>query len=183
MNKVLNMIKQAFISVVGSDSGAYPVSQATYNSKSTDYTRLSPYGLCSNPPENSLVVLFSAQCQESVKFGIADDMPNRFKNLKSGEVVLFNYISGSYIFLKQNGDIEVEVKNNLITNVTGTNTETSALKTINADTQVNGNLTSSGGIRSDSGFNISGNDGVSGTFTSNDGKTITVTEGLITSIV
>ena len=44
-------------------------------------------------------------------------------------------------------------------------------------------FTSSGKVRANSKFNINGTDGATGTFTSQDGKTISVSGGIITSIV
>lgn len=167
---ILQMIKQAFISFVTDDSTAYPQGQATYNGKTSEFTRLSPYGLCSNPPQGALILLFSSQGQESVKFGISDLMPDRFKNLKSGEVVLYNYLSRSFVYIKENGDIEVNSQadllanvasnvtlscgGNLSANVSGTTTVDSAGNvtvtapqlTLNGNLQVNGNITSSGTV-------------------------------------
>lgn len=117
--KFRNIIKQGLITLLNDDTSAYPTAQATMNGKPTDYTRLSPYGLDSNPPSNAWVLLFNSQGDESVKFGIASDLLNRKKALKKGEVVLYNTLSKSWVHLKENGDIELDVKNDLIANVVG----------------------------------------------------------------
>lgn len=119
INKALQMIKQAYISTVNDDSSVFPTTEVSYNSKKSNVIRFSPYGLCSNTPTNSNVILLSADGQESLKYALSDDMQNRYKNLKEGEVVLYNYMSGSYTYLKENGDIETECKNNEIINVVG----------------------------------------------------------------
>jgi hypothetical protein len=46
-----------------------------------------------------------------------------------------------------------------------------------------GNLQATGKVRADNGFNINGTNGASGSFTTADGKTVTVSGGIITSIV
>lgn len=110
-------IKQAVITAVTDDSSAYPQGQGEHNEKPVKYTRLSPYGLDTNPPKDLWVLLFSSQAQEAVKLGIASDFLKRFKDLKEGEVALYNTLSKSFVFLKENGDIEIDAKNDLIANV------------------------------------------------------------------
>ena len=105
--KVLSTIKQAVITLVTSDSSQYPRGQAKYNDKVTNYTRLSPYGLVSNPPKGSWVLLLSSMAQSAVKFGIASDMLGRIKGLKEGECGLYNTKTTSYVLLKANGDVDV----------------------------------------------------------------------------
>lgn len=100
-------IKQAFKSLVDKDSSRFPKGQAEYNQKPTEYARLAMYGLCTNAPKDSHVLLISSQNQESVKFGIENDFIRRFKNLKEGEVVLFNTLTNAFVFLKEDGTIEV----------------------------------------------------------------------------
>lgn len=74
-----------------------------------------------------------------------------------------------------------------LTDSTGTNVErvrvTSAGRMGIGTTTPNELLEVNGKIRSNTGFNINGTDGASGSFTTVDGKTVTVTNGIITSIV
>ena len=118
LRKLLNLIKQAVVTWTD-DTMAYPRGQAAYNGKTSSYMRLSPYGLCSNPPEGSWVALFSLQGQESVKFGIADDMINRMKNLSPGEAALYNTQTQSYALLKADGNIEVAANGDIEASATG----------------------------------------------------------------
>ena len=106
--KIRQMIKQAVISIITDDSGPYPTGQAIYNGKVTEFLRYSPYGLESNPPEGSWVLLLESQGQESTKIGLPADFLNRKKGKKSGEVRLHNTLSGSNVLLKENGDIEID---------------------------------------------------------------------------
>lgn len=129
--KLFKIIKQAFISAVNSDGTAYPTAQATYNEKATDVVRLSSYGLCSNPPTGSLALLLSSNGQEAVKYAVIDDMQNRFKNLAEGEVVLFNYETGNYVYLKNDGEILINTDGD-IKAVAGGNIEATAGGSIEA---------------------------------------------------
>ena len=128
LRRILQMIKQAVITLVTSDTSAYPQGQAEYNGKITNYTRLSPYGLDSNPPVGSSVILLSSQGQEAVKFGIASDFLGRKKELKEGEVALYNTLTQSLVLLKENGDIEISTSNLIV----------------NGNLEVTGNMTNDG---------------------------------------
>jgi phage gp45-like len=146
--KLLQMIKQAVITLVTSDASDYPQGQGKYNDKVTDYTRLSPYGLDSNPPAGVTIVLFSSQGQEAVKFGIASDFLGRLKGLKEGEVALYNTLTKSFVFLKENGDIEINAKSALLINAVG-DTEINTPNLV-----LNGNLEITGGTVTNDGTNI-----------------------------
>lgn len=119
LRNLLQLIKQAYISAVNDDSKVFPIADVTYNSKISKAVRFSPYGLCSNAPLNSNVILLTIDGMESLKYALCDDMQNRFKNLKEGEVVLYNYVSGSYVYLKENGDVHINCKNDIQIDVVG----------------------------------------------------------------
>jgi phage gp45-like len=139
MRKILNMMRQGFVSLISNDSEPYPIAQATVNGKPTQFTRLSIYGICSNPPKNSHVFLMSSQGQEAVKFGVLNDFLNRKKNLKEGEVAIINTKTGAFILLKENGDIDIESAN---TNYTGN------IKIV-GDLDVDGDIAATGDITVD----------------------------------
>ena len=132
--KILQKIKQAFSCCPGDDSDYYPLGQCSYNKKTAYFTRLLPYGISSLEPEGSFVLIINSQGHESVKYGIPSAMMDRFKGLKEGEVALYNSITGVYVFLKEDGTVEI-------------NTNT----TIDGDLDITGNLNVSGDV------NISGN--------------------------
>ncbi len=69
---------------------------------------LSPYGLCTNPPDNSLAVAFNLQNIASNTVALIDDPENRKKGLEKGEVALYNYVTGSVVYLKSDNSIEIE---------------------------------------------------------------------------
>lgn len=66
------------------------------------------YGVISNPPAGSQVLLLPQNGQESASIGIADHPAIRpVRDLEPGEVGMVNYLTKSHVIFKQNGDIEV----------------------------------------------------------------------------
>lgn len=74
---------------------------------------LTPYGLYNSPPVGSELTVFSVRGNSDDLCGIANDYKGRFKGLKEGEVALVNLLTGSYVRLKENGDIEVNSDSNV----------------------------------------------------------------------
>lgn len=108
LNKLKNLIKTARL-LSSDDSGNIRIAIASYLQKNQKTVIHFPYGLSAKPPPNSLMMVFAIQGQEGKLFAIVDDPANRpIKNLKDGEVVLANYKNQSYIYLKDNGDIEIQ---------------------------------------------------------------------------
>ncbi len=105
--KVINLIKQGFLSIAGKDNGEFPLGQASYNDTDSDFVRLSTYGICANPPKDSHVLLFNSRASESNKFGIVNDFTNRKKDLEEGEVALYNSKTKTIIILKEDGSIGI----------------------------------------------------------------------------
>lgn len=79
----------------------------------------SPYGLCSNPPVGSSGLVFNTNAGSNHPVGVVDFPSKRFKNLAEGEVVVGNYITGSYIKFLANGDINLYTTGDI--QVTGEN--------------------------------------------------------------
>ena len=173
MQKLRSMIKQAYHSLAGNDSSAYPTAQFAYNGKATEVVRLSPYGLCSNPPLGAMGVLFQIQGREGVKYAVTDDMLARYKNLEPGEVQIGNYATKASIKFDNDGNVIVTVTDgNLIANVTGDMTATvsgdvsmtaggAASITSSGDTTITapnirlvGNVVMSGGTVTSDGTNV-----------------------------
>lgn len=90
------------------DSGNYRNAMISSLGKNQKCQVLSPYGLCSNPPDNSLAALFNLQGIAANTIAIVDDPKNRKKNLAKGEVALYNYTSGSLIHLKEDGTVIID---------------------------------------------------------------------------
>jgi len=128
-NKFLQIIRQAYYSVVSSDISEYPQAQVTSNGKPTLITRLSTYGVVANPPLDSHVLMCQSQGQESTKFGIFNDFLRRKKGLAEGECALYNTLTGAIVYMKADGSIAIESD-------TSIDTETPVVN-IDADTEVN----------------------------------------------
>lgn len=109
-----------------------------------------PYGLTANVPEGALCVSWQVSGQESDRAAIADFPQRRPKNLAPGEVVVSNYLTGSEVRFKANGDIDV--------------TSTSMVKitapdvTIISDVEVTGTITNNGTTIGDDHIHSQGND-------------------------
>lgn len=117
------------------------------------------YGLISNPPAGSQVLLLPQNGQESASIGLADHPALRpVRDLLPGEVGIVNYLTKSHIIFKQNGDIEVFTEaGNLVATIAG-NVELTA--TGNMTATISGNLTATAaqinlnGVIIDGGGNI-----------------------------
>ena len=104
----MNFIKQAWYSLVSKDDSVYPKGKATVGGKTSNFTRLSVYGVDSNPPVNSHILLFNSRGQESNQFGLVNDFENRKKDLKEGEVAVHNTKTGAFVYFKEDGSVAVE---------------------------------------------------------------------------
>lgn len=112
MQMLRNLIKRAAVAIIN-DSGNYQTAQVSYFGKVSDIEVINPYGISSSPPIDSLVLMFNVMGQEENKAGIINAQPLRFKNLKEGELVVGNYLTGSYVKFLQNGDIDVFTGNDV----------------------------------------------------------------------
>jgi phage gp45-like len=162
--RILQMIKQAYVSGVTDDSSAYPQVQVSYNGKATNAVRLSPYGLCTNPPNGANVLLLSSQAQESTKFALIDDMRNRFNNLEEGEVAVYHYDTESLIYFKNNGNIEIVANGNLLASVEG-KTDLDSTGDVTVTTDGNAKIDASGNVDVDAGGTLTADAVTSATVT------------------
>lgn len=115
------------------DSGGTRRGAASWLGRESQPIQLaSLYGLISNPPAGSQVLLLPQNGQESACIGLADHPNLRpIRDTASGEVGVANYLTGSYVMFRENGDIEVfTAAGNLIANITG-----------NATIEITGNAT------------------------------------------
>lgn len=148
--KLLQKIKQAFSSNPGNDSESYPQGQCGFNGKTAKFLRLLPYGISSLEPKDSYVFIINSQGQEALKVGIPSAMQNRKKNLKQGEVAIFNSQTGTYVILYEDGTFEI--------NCSGL---------IDGDVEITGNVQIGGNL------NVDGNTTVGGALTVTGATTLT----------
>lgn len=118
------------------------------------------YGLVHNPPAGSQVLLLPQNGQESASIGLPDHPNIRpLIGLLSGEVAVVNYLTGSHVIFKENGDIEVvTTAGNLIATIEGdiTATATGNITLTGAQLNLNGviidgsgNITTPGVVTAD----------------------------------
>ena len=139
--------------------------------------RLGQYGLYGNAPKNSFVIVMQINGQEENLFGIEDDVNNRPRGLKEGEVMIFNTMTKNYIYLKEDGNTECYAKKDMNIKTVGTVNITAETVILNSPTQIKGGLT----VDSISADSISTKtmeveSGASGTFTSS----VTSEKGIVT---
>ena len=103
--------------------------------------RLGQYGLYGNAPKNSFVVVMQINGQEENLFGIEDDVNNRPRGLKEGEVMIFNTLTKNYIYLKEDSNTEFYAKKDMNIKAVGTVNVTAETVILNSPTQIKGGLT------------------------------------------
>lgn len=77
-----------------------------------------PYGLYANPPMDSVVLCLNMGEQEENRAGIAYHPTKRVKGLAPTEVGIGNPFSETLIKFNKDGDVEIQVKRDLIVTVT-----------------------------------------------------------------
>jgi len=171
---IKNLVKWCCITKSSADNKQFPVAQITSLEKVADCVILYPYGLYANAPTGALGVMFCMEGDEQNKAAIVNVTDARVKNLKEGEVVTGNPITGSCIKFDKDKNMVLTVNNDLQISVNNDNQVT-----------INGsyNLTVAGQANLQaSQFNFNGNIVVNGTITANDGGgSVTMSGGALTT--
>lgn len=108
INKIKNIVKIARIVSVD-DSADIRTGVVKYLGKEQACAVFTPYGLMSNPPENSMGPIFQIAGEESKLVGMFDRTDNRpVKDLVAGEVVVGNYETGEYVRFKDGNIVEIQ---------------------------------------------------------------------------
>jgi len=111
LNMIKNLVKKSIQTLSVDDTGNYQTAQVSFLGQTHTVKQLIPYGLYSNSPISSEWIILSLRANPNDKVGIANDYSNRPKNLKEGEVVLYNIKTNTSIKLDSNGDILLNAKN------------------------------------------------------------------------
>lgn len=116
-----NLLKRAYISKEIIDNSApYLNTQITYFDKTTNAEMIFPYGIQAIPPKETIGLLFNILGYEDNLAFIPYAQNERFKILKAeGEIIVGSPKTGSYVYFKSNGEIEIESKGKLVINVNG----------------------------------------------------------------
>jgi phage baseplate assembly protein gpV len=104
-NFASNIIKQCYVTLVGDDSGRVPLTQVAYMDKAVECEVITPYGLYSNPPVNSMGILFHPFGDEQIRAAILNVLDERFKNLLAGEVQIGNPLTQCSIKFDKDGNL------------------------------------------------------------------------------
>jgi phage gp45-like len=107
------MIKRGIITLASKNEQDFQVCQVKYLGKTKNIELVLPYGLYSNPKEESIVILLNIGANEENVAGIPYNPYIRFKELEAGEVAIGNPHANSKVYFKNNGDIEIESSGNI----------------------------------------------------------------------
>lgn len=102
MNNGIHLAK--VISEVSSD--LFQMFKCTFFNKTQNLKALNIYGISICPPEDSFGVAFDPNGY-GVPFVVIDKPESRFKGLSPGEMKIGNYVTGAYVYFKEDGSIEV----------------------------------------------------------------------------
>lgn len=125
LNIIKNLIKNGKQKKVPKDSGNVQKVQCSFLGQEKDIKQITPYGFYSSSVIGSNWIIFSSRANSDDLQGIGNDYKNRPKNLKEGEVVLQNLLTGAYIKLDSVGNINVVTTKDIIAsaaNITATAT-------------------------------------------------------------
>jgi len=114
-----NLVKRGIQTDAPNDGGSNQIVKAKFMGQTREVKQVTPYGFYGSSPIGSELIIFSARSNPDDLYGISNIYKQRFKNLQEGEVVVFNVLSGSYSYFKEDGTIEVVSKKDLIATVEG----------------------------------------------------------------
>ncbi len=127
------------------DANDFRIARGSYlGDQLADIEVITPYGFDHNPPEGCWILTLPVNCSNENLTGIADNPLTRFKNLKRGEVVIWNPTTGSYF--KFNADGSLAINSIAATTITSTGSVNLTAPTVNVTGNVNitGNAVISG---------------------------------------
>lgn len=121
---IKNLIKGGKQSAPADDSGSTLRAPCNFLGQNRNVKQISPYGLYGSPVKGSNWIIFSSRANSDDLHGIGNDYKNRPKDLKEGEVVLQNLLTGAFIKLDALGNIEATTAGNI--NASGANISATA---------------------------------------------------------
>lgn len=113
-----NQIKLGKVTLNTSDEESIPSLQLTYLGKVANAALLLPYGLTARPPKDTLCLVINIGGQEENRIAIPLGTAKRKKGLKDGETVIENQITGSFLYMREDGTLEINIPKDLETIVT-----------------------------------------------------------------
>lgn len=110
-----SQIKLGKVTLNTSDEESIPSLQLTYLGKVANAALLLPYGLTARPPKDTLCLVINIGGQEENRIAIPLGTAKRKKGLKDGETVIENQITESFLYMREDGTLEVNIPENLET--------------------------------------------------------------------
>ena len=95
------------------DEGNIPRQQLTYNGSPATVEMINPYGVHSSLPldKQVLCTVFAVGANEDNRVAMGYTPTLRPKPLEEGEVVFYHPLTGSKVYFKSNGEIEIHASN------------------------------------------------------------------------
>jgi adhesin HecA-like repeat protein len=143
LNKIRSLFKFGYVSNIGGDEGNLPESQFIYHGQAKDIVTIYPYGFSANAPSKNMAVIVNMGTTDQ-KIAFTASGLDRFKNLKGGEVVVGNFVTGD--FVKFNSEQKIEVVSGGSVDITAPAINVNGGTAITGDVTVSGGLTVSGDI-------------------------------------
>ena len=94
------------IETAGNDDGEFPIQQIRYMGKSGDSAAWFPYGLHARAGAKDLAALLAISGQAGNRVHLPGS-PRKRPRIEEGEVVLYHPSTGSKVYLKKDGTIEI----------------------------------------------------------------------------
>lgn len=151
------MIKRATVSRPGDDSGNVSNTQVTYLGRTAQVEVIYPYGTAGKAPKDSSSIMLNIQAQEENRVIIEYRPTDRFKNLKPGEYVVGNQLTGAFVKFSENGDIEIDAGSANV-NLTAANLNITGDVAVVGSTAFTGTVTANGKSIDDTHGHTQGND-------------------------
>ena len=164
--RIQNFLKLSTVNLIDDTNHTQMLQLSSLNKADTHNSILSmsQFGFSSSPPPGSRCLALSVAGDNSQKYAIAThNTVYRPKNLSQGETQLHD-AQNQKVYLQANGTLALVANNKVTVTVAGNNILTATVGSL----YVNGNLVPSTGW--------------TGTVTAPDGRTITITSGIITNV-
>lgn len=132
LNIIKNLMKGGKQAKTGDDSGDMLTASCDFLGQTRNVKQLSSYGFYSHPVLGSNWLIYSSRANSDDLYGIGNDYKNRPKNLKEGEVVLQNLLTGAFIKLDAVSNIELFTDKDILATAENITATANATATINA---------------------------------------------------
>jgi len=109
--KSKNLIRNAIKTLCIVDDNVNQLMQVSSFGEVKTVGKIGMYGLYANAPKGSLVTVMQINGQEECLGGFEDDVNNRPRGLKEGEVMVYNSLTKSYIYLNKENDVNIFANN------------------------------------------------------------------------